>query len=245
MISLSNVSKFYGAVRAVDGITLEIGRGEIVGFIGPNGAGKSTTMRMITGFMPPTSGKLTVGGVDAVAEPKTAKAKIGYLPESAAVYTDMEVTDFLRFMGKMHGLPPTTLRQRLKVVICQCQIEKVLGRKINTLSKGYRQRVGLAQALLHDPEILILDEPTVGLDPNQIIDVRGVIREISHNKTILLSTHILSEVEAICQRIVLINEGRVVAQGTLAEMRAEHGGGSLEEVFIKLTKTPVTRGNCI
>lgn len=214
MISVENVTKNFGAIRAVNGVSFQIETGEVVGFLGPNGAGKSTTMRMITGFLPPTSGRVDIGGTDMAKDPVAAKAKIGYLPESAALYTDMEVTDFLFFMGRMRGMTSAKLAERLKAVVRQCQLEGVLGRKIATLSKGYRQRVGLAQALLHDPDILILDEPTVGLDPNQIFEIRELIRDIGRHKTILLSTHILQEVSATCQRVIIINGGRIVAQGT-------------------------------
>lgn len=220
MISVENVSKNFGAIRAVNGVSFKIETGEVVGFLGPNGAGKSTTMRMITGFLPVTEGRVEIGGIDMAANPVAAKAKIGYLPESAALYTDMEVTDFLLFMGRMRGMAAAKLNERLKAVVRQCQLEGVLGRKIATLSKGYRQRVGLAQALLHDPDILILDEPTVGLDPNQIFEIRELIRDIGRHKTILLSTHILQEVSATCQRVIIINAGRVVAEGTPESLTA-------------------------
>lgn len=220
MISVENVSKKFGAIRAVNGVSFKIETGEVVGFLGPNGAGKSTTMRMITGFLPATEGRVEISGIDMAANPVAAKAKIGYLPESAALYTDMEVTDFLMFMGRMRGMTAAKLHERLKAVIRQCQLEGVLGRKIATLSKGYRQRVGLAQALLHDPDILVLDEPTVGLDPNQIFEIRELIRDIGRHKTILLSTHILQEVSATCQRVIIINGGRIVAEGTPESLTA-------------------------
>lgn len=236
MISLTSVSKIYGPFRAVDDVSFEINRGEVVGFIGPNGAGKSTTMRMITGFLPPTSGKINVAGVDVLSTPRAAQAKIGYLPESAATYGELEVSEFLEFMGGMRGLSGLYLQDRLRTVIRLCQLGPALGKSIQTLSKGFRQRTCLAQALLHDPEILILDEPTVGLDPNQIIDFRSVLKEIGANKTVLLSTHILSEVEATCQRIIMIHNGRIVAQGSLPELLTAHECPTLEAVFIKLTR---------
>lgn len=214
MISVQNISKHFGSIKAVDNISFEIQPGEVVGFLGPNGAGKSTAMRMITGFLPPNSGKITIGDKDMLASPVAAKKKVGYLPESAAIYLEMVVIDFLIFMARMRGMKTPVIKARLKVVTEQCQIATVLGRKIGDLSKGYRQRVGLAQALLHDPEILVLDEPTVGLDPNQIGEIRQLIKKIGQTKTILLSTHILSEVTATCQRVMIIKAGKIVAQGT-------------------------------
>lgn len=213
MISVQNVSKKFGDLTAVDQVSFEIKRGEVVGFLGPNGAGKSTTMRMITGFLTASSGKIRIDGQDIVEHPILAKNKIGYLPESAAIYTEMEVTDYLTFMGKMRGLKGQLFRDRLKFVVKECQLKSVLGRKIHDISKGFRQRVGLAQALIHDPEILILDEPTVGLDPNQIVEIRELIKEIGKSKTILLSTHILPEVAGTCQRVLIINRGKIVLDG--------------------------------
>lgn len=235
-IELGNVFKKFGNYQAVDNVSFSVATGEVVGFIGPNGAGKSTTMRMITGYLPQTSGSIHVAGIDMGENPRAAQAKIGYLPESAPIYADLEVSAFLEFMGGMHGMKKNLLTERMRTVISQCQLVPVLGKKIGTLSKGYRQRTCLAQALLHDPEILILDEPTVGLDPNQIVDFRAVLKEIGSKKTVLLSTHILSEVEATCQRIILINQGRIVAQGTLTELLTTHSCQTLEEVFIKLTR---------
>lgn len=214
MIQIENISKSFGSIQAVKNLSFTIDTGEVVGFLGPNGAGKSTTMRMITGFLPPTSGRVLVDNIDVTRQPVAAKSRIGYLPESAAIYVEMEVSDYLSFMGQMRGMASVRLKERLKAVVNQCQLNKVLGRRIGTLSKGYRQRVGLAQALLHDPDILILDEPTVGLDPNQILEIRELIRDIGKTKTILLSTHILQEVSATCQRVIIINDGIIVAQGT-------------------------------
>lgn len=214
MISLQNISKHFGPIRAVDDISFDIKTGEVVGFLGPNGAGKSTTMRMITGFLSANSGSIKIADQDILLDPVNAKRRIGYLPESAALYFEMVVTDFLVFMGRMRQLDQATIRKRLKIVAQQCQIDKVLTRKIGDLSKGFKQRVGLAQALLHDPDILILDEPTVGLDPNQIGEIRELIKEIGKTKTILLSTHILSEVTGTCQKVIIINDGKIVAQGT-------------------------------
>jgi len=233
MISLKGVNKSFGPVQAVTDMNFEINAGEVVGFLGPNGAGKSTTMRMITGFLKPTSGTVTIANLDIGTHPVLAKSKIGYLPESAALYTEMEVTDFLFFMGRMRGLNNKELKERLKVVVAECQLSQVLGRKIAELSKGYRQRVGLAQALLHDPTILILDEPTVGLDPNQIGEIRELIKEIGKKKTILLSTHILSEVSATCQRVLIINNGKIVATGSPETLVNDTSGAAQYKVSVR------------
>ena len=231
MITVNNVTKNFGQIAAVRGVSFTIAAGEVVGFLGPNGAGKSTTMRMIAGYLPPSSGSIHIAGVDQAQNPGRAKSKIGYLPESAALYTDMEVSDFLKFMGRMHGLTKDTLLTRLKFVVRECQLQSVLGRKIETLSKGFRQRVGLAQALLHDPDILILDEPTVGLDPNQIIEIRELIKNIGKVKTVLLSTHILPEVSATCQRVLIINQGKIVAEGTPESLTL----GALQQSMYQVT----------
>lgn len=214
MISAHNISKSFGPVRAVSDVSFEVKTGEVVGFLGPNGAGKSTTMRILTGFIPPTQGRVFINDVNMAENPIRAKRQIGYLPESAANYHDMEVTDYLTFSGKIRGLSGARLKDGLRSSIKRCQLKGVLGRKIGDLSKGYRQRVGLAQALLHDPEILVLDEPTVGLDPNQIGEIRDLICDIGKTKTVLLSTHILSEVTATCHRVIIINDGKIAAQGT-------------------------------
>ena len=189
MIAVENVSKVFGSQKAVENVSFTVQTGEVVGFLGPNGAGKSTTMRMITGFLPPTSGRVTLDGVDVAKAPISCKRKIGYLPESAAVYLDMEVSDFLVFLGGMRGLSGTALTSAIKRVVMQCQLQKVLGRTIQTLSKGYRQRVGLAQALLHDPQILILDEPTSGLDPIAKLKLRNILHTLKERgKTIFFSS---------------------------------------------------------
>lgn len=237
MITVNNITKNFGKIAAVRGVSFTIAAGEVVGFLGPNGAGKSTTMRMITGYMPPSSGSIHIAGEDQAANPTRAKSKIGYLPESAALYTAMEVTDFLKFMGNMRGLSGSTLLQRLQFVVHECQLQSVLGREIATLSKGYRQRVGLAQALLHDPDILILDEPTVGLDPNQIVEIRELIKNIGKVKTILLSTHILPEVSATCQRVLIMNQGKIVAEGTPESLTS----GELQQAMYQVT----VRGPCV
>lgn len=240
MIAVENVSKIFGAQKAVEDVSFTVQTGEVVGFLGPNGAGKSTTMRMITGFLPPTSGRVTLDGIDVAKAPISCKRKTGYLPESAAVYLDMEVSDFLVFLGGMRGLSGTALISAIKRVVMQCQLQKVLGRTIQTLSKGYRQRVGLAQALLHDPAVLILDEPTVGLDPNQILEIRELIREIGKTKTILLSSHILQEVTATCSRVIIINNGHIVAQGTPDELTSSEN--SFYRMTVQGTKDAVQMG---
>lgn len=233
MITLKNVSKSFGEIRAVDNVSFEVQPGEVVGFLGPNGAGKSTTMRVICGYLPPTQGSVMISGINVLTHPVEAKKKVGYLPESAALYAEMSTADFLRFMGKMRGLDGSTLKERVKIVTRQCQIQDVLLRKIADLSKGFRQRVGLAQALLHNPDILILDEPTVGLDPNQIVEIRSLIREIGKQKTILLSTHILQEVSATCQRVIIIHRGRIAAQGTPQDLIEQEHAQTAYRVRVK------------
>ena len=206
--------KRFGKVTAVDGVSLGVVRGEVVGFLGPNGAGKSTTMKMITGFLEPDSGSAEIDGYDIWRDPMVAKQQIGYLPEGAPAYGDMLVADFLKYCGKMRGLRKAELRSRLAVMAERVRLKEVWSRPIEALSKGYRRRVGIAQALIHDPEVLILDEPTDGLDPNQKHEMRNLIREIAPEKSIIVSTHILEEVEAICSRAVIIANGKVVADET-------------------------------
>ncbi len=220
MIHIENLVKTFGAKRAVDGISFDVARGEVLGFLGPNGAGKSTTMRMVTGFMPPTSGRVTVGGHDVSVSPIEAKRLIGYLPENAAAYTDMTVEGFLRFAAEVRGLSGDARKKAVQRVVERCFLESVLYQSIDTLSKGYRHRTCLAQALIHDPEVLIMDEPTDGLDPNQKHEVRNLIRELGKNKAIVFSTHILEEVDAACTRAIIIDRGRIVANGTPEELRA-------------------------
>jgi ABC-2 type transport system ATP-binding protein len=219
MIRIENLVKSFGAKRAVDGISFGVERGEVLGFLGPNGAGKSTTMRMITGFMPPTSGRVTVGGHDVAESPLEAKRLIGYLPENAASYPDMTVKGFLEFAAELRGLTGTQKKQAVARVVERCFLEGVLRQSIDTLSKGYKHRTCLAQALIHDPEVLIMDEPTDGLDPNQKHEVRNLIRELGRNKAIVFSTHILEEVDAACTRAIIIDRGRIVANGTPEELR--------------------------
>jgi len=219
MIRIDNLVKAFGPKRAVDGISFGVERGEVLGFLGPNGAGKSTTMRMITGFMPPSAGRVTVGGFDVVDSPIEAKRLIGYLPENAASYPDMTVQAFLRFVAELRGLQGEARRKAVNRVVELCFLDSVLHQSIDTLSKGYKHRTCLAQALIHDPDVLIMDEPTDGLDPNQKHEVRNLIRELGSRKAIVFSTHILEEVDAACTRAIIIDRGRIVANGTPAELR--------------------------
>lgn len=214
MIKVDNVMKRYPARLAVDGVSFEVGRGEIVGFLGPNGAGKTTTMRMLTGYLPMTAGKIEVAGFDISAHPREVRKRIGYLPESCPLYTEMRVNEYLHFRAELKGVPYAARRAKVNEVKDLCGLSDVGRRIIGQLSKGYRQRVGLADCLVHDPDLLVLDEPTVGLDPFQIRQVRELIRKLAERHTILLSTHILPEVEAICERILIINDGKVVASDT-------------------------------
>jgi len=219
MIRIENLVKSFGAKRAVDGVSFNVERGEVLGFLGPNGAGKSTTMRMITGFMPPSAGKVTVGGHNVAESPLEAKRLIGYLPENAASYPDMTVKGFLEFAAELRGLDGAKRKSAVNRVVELCFLESVLRQSIDTLSKGYRHRTCLAQALIHDPDVLIMDEPTDGLDPNQKHEVRNLIRELGRNKAIVFSTHILEEVDAACTRAIIIDRGKIVANGTPEELR--------------------------
>ena len=230
MIQIENLVKSFGAKRAVDGISFTVERGEVLGFLGPNGAGKSTTMRMITGFMPPTSGRVKVGDYDVAESPLEAKRLIGYLPENAAAYPDMTVRGFLNFAAELRGLAGAARKAAVNRVIDLCFLDSVLRQSIETLSKGYKHRTCLAQALIHDPDVLIMDEPTDGLDPNQKHEVRNLIRELGRTKAVVFSTHILEEVDAACTRAIIIDRGRIVAQGTPDEL-----GRPLDEVFRRIT----------
>jgi ABC-2 type transport system ATP-binding protein len=228
-ISVHSLVKNYGAQKAVDHISFEVGKGEIVGFLGPNGAGKSTTMKILTGFLLPDDGSVKVAGVDVLQHPQEAKKMIGYLPESNPLYLDMYVREYLFFMADLHQLQNPTIR--IEEVIDDVGLRPESNKKISQLSKGYKQRVGLAAALIHRPEVLILDEPTTGLDPNQIIEIREVIRLLGQQKTILFSSHILTEVEAICDRVVIINKGRLIADGTLAQLQANNSRPTIRVQF--------------
>lgn len=220
MIQVRELTKRYGPITAIDRVGFDVASGEILGFLGPNGAGKTTTMRIVTGFVPATSGSVAVAGYDVVEQPLEAKRRIGYLPEHPPVYSELTVLEYLRFAGRIKGVSRRALPAALDRVVGQCGLGEVRRRLIGNLSKGYRQRVGLAQALIHDPPVLILDEPTVGLDPKQIIEVRELIRSLGGAHTIILSTHILPEVTATCQRVVIIHEGRIVAVDTHAGLAA-------------------------
>jgi ABC-2 type transport system ATP-binding protein len=214
VIQVSNLSKTYGSKTAIQGVTFDVKPGEILGFLGPNGAGKTTTMRILCGYLPPSSGKATIAGHDVFTESLEVRRKIGYLPESVPLYPEMTVEDYLLFMAQIRGVPRGRRRQRVQQVMHLCHVDDVRRTLIGRLSRGYRQRVGLAQALVHDPPVLVLDEPTVGLDPKQITDTRQLIKSLGGSHTILLSTHILPEVSMTCNRVVIINEGRVVAEDT-------------------------------
>ena len=220
MIEVQNLTKTFGPKVAVNDISFAVARGEVLGFLGPNGAGKSTTMRMITGFIPPTSGRIAVGGHDVVQDPIGAKRLIGYLPENAPGYADMTVQGFLNFAAELRGLQGDARKRAVNRAIELCFLENVLHQTIDTLSKGYKHRTCLAQSLIHDPDVLILDEPTDGLDPNQKHEVRNLIKQMGASKAIVFSTHILEEVEAACTRVIIIDRGRIVANGTPAELKS-------------------------
>ena len=219
MIKVQNLAKVFGTKRAVDDISFSINRGEVLGFLGPNGAGKSTTMRMITGFLPPSAGSVTVGGFDIVEHPIEAKRLIGYLPENAPAYTDMTVYGFLNFTAELRGLRGEARKKAVFRAVEMCFLEGVLHQSVETLSKGYRHRTCFAQAIIHDPDILVMDEPTDGLDPNQKHEVRTLIRRMGEKKAIIFSTHILEEVDAACTRAIIIDRGKIVANGTPQELR--------------------------
>ena len=218
MIKVEGLTKRYARTVAVDNISFEVEKGQIVGFLGPNGAGKTTTMRVLTCFLPPTAGTASVAGFDVQEHPIEVKRRIGYLPESPPVYPEMEVTEYLEFTGKLKGIPSADIKKRVDEVLGKCAIGDVRDKLIGKLSKGYRQRVGLAQAIIHNPDVLILDEPTSGLDPKQIIEIRELLKSLAGNHTIILSTHILSEVEHSCQRVIIISQGKLVAIDSVANL---------------------------
>ncbi len=223
-ISVENLSKVYGTQKAVDSISFKVKTGEILGFLGPNGAGKTTTMKMITSYLQPNGGNILIGSTSVLEKPQEIKNHIGYLPENNPLYRDMPVLDYLRFVAELNGVPKEKIDDRLREMVRVCGLEVEKYKKIEELSKGYQQRVGLAQALIHDPDILILDEPTTGLDPNQIIEIRELIKKIGRSKTVILSSHILAEVEATCDRIMIINNGKIVADGTADDLRKRSQG---------------------
>ncbi|MFN8348069.1 MAG: ATP-binding cassette domain-containing protein [Spirosomataceae bacterium] len=232
-IRIQHLTKIYGSQKAVNDISFDVQPGEIMGFLGPNGAGKSTTMKITTGYLSATDGKAEVCGFDVARQSMEVRRNIGYLPEHNPLYTDMYIKEFLRFVGTLYSLKGEKLTKRVLEMIEICGLEAEQSKKIGQLSKGYRQRVGLAQALIHDPAVLILDEATTGLDPNQIVEIRNLIKAVGKEKTVLFSSHIMQEVEAICDRAVIINRGQIVADQTLSELQSQ--GNSLEEVFHRLT----------
>jgi ABC-2 type transport system ATP-binding protein len=218
MIKVSGLTKRYARNVAVNNVSFEVAKGEIVGFLGPNGAGKTTTMRVLTCFLPPSDGQAEVAGFDVVKDPMEVKRRIGYLPETPPLYPEMEVSEYLHFVGRLKGIPSAQLSTRVKEVSGRCAVAEVSGKLISKLSKGYRQRVGLAQAIIHNPDVLILDEPTSGLDPKQIIETRDLIKSLAGDHTIILSTHILPEVESMCEKVIIINKGRVVATDSVSNL---------------------------
>lgn len=232
MIKVEGLTKRYARNVAVDHISFQVEKGQIVGFLGPNGAGKTTTMRMLTCFMPPTDGTAEVAGFDILENPMEVKRRIGYLPESPPVYPEMEVIEYLNFVGRIKGVPTAGLPKRIDEVMEKCAITDVRTKEIGRLSKGYRQRVGLAQAILHNPDVLILDEPTSGLDPHQIMEARDLIRGLSGDHTIILSTHILPEVEAMCERVIIIAKGKLVATDTVANLTSRLHGAEMVSVEV-------------
>ena len=223
-VEVKNLTKIYGSQRAVDDISFTVKSGEIVGFLGPNGAGKSTTMKIATCYVPPTSGSVKVSGFDVEENPVEVRRHVGYLPEHNPLYLDMYVKEYLEFIGALHNLSGSALQKRVKEMVDLVGLQREQGKKIGALSKGYRQRVGLAQALVHNPDVLILDEPTTGLDPNQIQEIRNVIKNIGREKTVIFSTHIMQEVAAICDRVVIINRGKLVADSSVSDLESNSKG---------------------
>lgn len=234
MIEINNLTKRYGDFLAVDDISFNVEKGKILGFLGPNGAGKTTTMRIITGFMPPSEGNVTISGYDVLDKPLLTKNKIGYLPETPPLYLDMTVSEYLNFAGLLKQVPNQKINAAVDNACSKVDINDVKNKVIKALSKGYKQRVGLAQAIIHDPEVLILDEPTIGLDPIQIREVRDLIKSLAGNHTIVLSTHILPEVDMTCDEVVIIKKGKIIAQDTPKNLSKKMNKSSLEEIFIDL-----------
>ncbi|HYG65177.1 MAG TPA: ATP-binding cassette domain-containing protein [Thermoanaerobaculia bacterium] len=233
MIEAQNLVRRYGDFTAVDGVSFAVQEGEIIGILGPNGAGKTTTIRMITGFLPPTSGRVTVAGKDLLESPRQARREVGYLPENVALYTEMRVSEYLAYRARLEGLRRAEAREAIGSALERCLLDDVRDQIIGTLSKGYRQRVGLATAILHRPRVLVLDEPTVGLDPKQIIAIRELIRQLGRERTLLLSTHILPEVELLCDRVMIIDRGRIVAEGTPESLRQSWIGNPALRLTLK------------
>ncbi|TFE69876.1 ABC transporter [Methylacidiphilum sp. Yel] len=238
MIKVENLVKTYSGYTALQGISFEVKKGEIVGFLGPNGAGKTTTMRILSCYLPPTSGKVEVAGFDVLQKPLEVKKRVGYMPENVPLYMDLRVNEYLRYRAKLKGIRGSMLNERVQSVLKLCHIEDVASSMIGNLSKGYRQRVGLADALVHDPELLILDEPTIGLDPNQIRSVRELIRSLGQHHTIILSSHILSEVEAVCSRVLIINKGKIEAADTPENLSKLVRGGNIGAIRLEILCKP-------
>jgi ABC-2 type transport system ATP-binding protein len=227
MLKVKNLSKHFGSIKAVDNISFELKKGEVIGFLGPNGAGKTTTMRLLTGFLTPNSGEVTIKN----KKPKKARSIIGYLPEENPLYFNFTPIEYLTFIAKMHKINSKKLEKQVNFVVEKCGLQTVINQKIQTLSRGYRQRVGLAAALIHDPELLIMDEPTSGLDPNQQDEIKNLIHSLSKNKAVIFSTHILSEAEAVCQRVIIIHKGKIVAEKNITQLKK----GELEKLFKQKT----------
>jgi ABC-2 type transport system ATP-binding protein len=238
-VSIKNLSKNFGSFQAVKGLSFSVNAGEVLGFLGPNGAGKTTTMRLITGYLPPSGGSIDVCGINVLEAPLEAQKRIGYLPEGGPLYSDMTPASFLNFIGKIRGLDGFSLHDRIEYVVEKLHLSDVFYQTIETLSKGYKRRVALAQAILHNPDVLILDEPTDGLDPNQKHEVRSLISAMAREKAIIISTHILEEVEAICSKVVVISEGKIVGSGTPAELAEKSPGNN--SIVIKLKDTPADK----
>jgi len=238
-IDVKSLDKRFGPIHAVNNVTFSVSKGEVLGFLGPNGAGKSTTMKMIAGFLEPTGGTVTVNGHNVMENPIQVKSTIGYLPEGAPSYGEMTVISFLNFIAEIRGLYGTVRRERLNHVIREVHLEPVLYQTIETLSKGFKRRVGVAQSIMHDPEVLIMDEPTDGLDPNQKHEVRTLIKEMAKQKAIIISTHILEEVDAVCTRAIIIAGGRLLFDGTPEELRVHAGTDNIDDAFRELTTSPL------
>jgi len=236
MVEVKNLCKDYGPTRAIDQINFSLKKGDVVGFLGPNGAGKSTTMKIITGFMAPTSGHAQIAGFDVFEDPLEVKKRIGYLPETPPVYPDMFVTDYLEFVAELKKVPSSEIKKNVDLAIEKTNLNAVAKRLIGTLSKGFKQRVGIAQALVSRPEVLILDEPTVGLDPKQVLEIRDLIRELKGDHTIILSTHILPEVQAVCDKVIIINKGRIVAEDSIANLGRLEKGSSVLQIKLRRPK---------
>jgi len=233
MIDVDRVTKYYGTLKALDNISFKLHRGEVLGFLGPNGAGKTTTMKILTCYFSPSSGKVKVRGLDVFDKSREVRALIGYLPENAPLYGEMTAREYLEFVGDVREIPHRNINSRINSIAEVCGLTDVLEREIRTLSKGYRQRVGLAQAMIHDPEVIILDEPTSGLDPNQIVEIRKLIKEIGKEKTIILSTHNLSEVQVTCNRVIIIHKGKIVANSPTDKIQQQMGPSKFKVVFKK------------